>query len=330
MRLLLAAALVGLLLSAAGARAQIAGQDDPGFVLALELWLDDDEETALPELAALARRGNRAAQILLALIDVTPRVQGPWLAALPREERIALMRMPGGLSGRSWMQAAAEDVPLARLWLRRWDARDEGELDTALAFAEIGEARAARETLLTRMNRNRRGFAAIADDPLYPPDLRALIWSDWERDPGNRARIDAEIEALLPGDPQVSFHLARPTTIAQRDAWLADSPLAAPLRAFCAATCPDAARSCARAAYGLVGADSLFASTAGTPSETLIPPETWNYSPRGLASILRFLRNKPLAAIRVVRTDRCTASAFAAESERFPPLSSLGSEASLP
>ena len=83
----------------------------------------------------------------MALIDVNARLQGPWLAALPRDERIALMRAPGGLSGRSWMEAAAEDTVLAELWLRRWDARDEGELDTALAFAEIGEVRAARETL---------------------------------------------------------------------------------------------------------------------------------------------------------------------------------------
>ena len=65
--------------------ADLRGQDDPRFQSALALWLADDEETALPELAALAAGGNRAAQVLLAQIDVTPSFQGPWLAGLPRK-----------------------------------------------------------------------------------------------------------------------------------------------------------------------------------------------------------------------------------------------------
>ena len=113
--------------------------------------------------------------------------------------------------------------------------------------------------------RNRRGFAKIADDPLYPPDLRALVWCEWERDPATRARIDAEIAALLPGDPQVALYRGGPVTIAERDEWLAAAPLAAPLRAFCAATCPSTARSCARAAFALVGGTALGLSVAGTP-----------------------------------------------------------------
>src|SRR5690606_14136001 len=108
--LLLACLLLGLA-GAAGA-ATIAGQDDPRFRAALAAWLADDEPAALPELAALAARDNRAAQILLALIDRVAVYQGPWLLRRERATRLALTRAPGGLSGRSWMAEAAADTPL--------------------------------------------------------------------------------------------------------------------------------------------------------------------------------------------------------------------------
>ena len=139
--------LVGLLLmfgTGTTRAAELRGQDDPRFQSALALWLDDDEETALPELAALAAGGNRAAQVLLAQIDVTLWIQGPWLVGLPRKERNALLRAPGGLSGRSWMQAAADDTPLAQLWLVQ--PTPAATAETALAFAAMGEHRAARNT----------------------------------------------------------------------------------------------------------------------------------------------------------------------------------------
>ena len=99
------------------------GQDAPRFQEALALWLAEDDETALPEFAALAAEGNRAAQVLLAHIDVAVPLQGPWLASLPRAERIALMRQPGGVSGKSWMAAAAVDTPLAAAWSALWSRR---------------------------------------------------------------------------------------------------------------------------------------------------------------------------------------------------------------
>ena len=223
---------------------------DPRFQSALALWLADDEETALPELAALAAGGNRAAQVLLARIDVTLSLQGPWLVGLPRAERNALLRAPGGLSGRSWMQAAAEDTPLAQLWLVQLTPAATAE--TALAFAAMGEHRAARETLWSLSGRNYRGFAAMADDPNYPPDMRYLIWREWADDPATRARAEAEIAALHPGDPQLAHFDSRPIDPGAFDDWLASASLAALLRAPCEAACPDSVRSCTRAAYRAV------------------------------------------------------------------------------
>ena len=296
----------------------VAGQDDPRFEAALAAWLADDEEGALPELAALAAADNRAAQVLLALIDRVPVYQGPWLVSLPRKERLALTRAPGGLSGRSWMAEAAPDTPLAALWVAR-DATDTTP-ETALAFAGIGEARAARETLQSMAKRQYRGFAAVADDPRYPPDLRHLVWREWAATPEGKARAAAEIARLMPGDPQIRRFEDRPVTQADTDAWLAAAPLAAPLRATCEAACPETPVTCLRAAYLLVDGHPRLAEF-GTPSETLIPPETWNASPRGTNALLREpparfrFAYETAAAVRA--QDACLADALAAEVARF-------------
>jgi hypothetical protein len=306
------------------------GQDDPRFESALALWLDDDEATALPELAALAAGGNRAAQVLLAQIDLMPWLQGPWVAGLPRADRIALLRAPGGQSGRSWMRVAAEDTPLAQLWLV--SATPDATAETVLAFAAMGEHRAARITLVALSRREYRGFAAMADEANYPPDMRSLIWQEWAADPAGRARAEAEIAALHPGDPQPTHFDFRPIDPDAFDDWLANASLAAPLRAPCAALCPDSVRSCTRAAFQLLssysGSDVVTSGhggllvTLGSPLETLIAPDIWNASPRGLASILRQPETRfpdaEAVLARVAATDACFAAAAVKEAARFP------------
>ena len=325
MRILLVALL--FLFGAGTTRAaELRGQDDPRFQAALALWLADDEETALPELAALAAGGNRAAQVLLARIDVTLSLQGPWLVGLPRAERNALLRAPGGLSGRGWMQSAAEDTPLAQLWLVQ--PTPAATAETALAFAAMGEHQAARETLWLLSARNDRGFAAMADAPNYPPDVRYLIWREWMGDPATRARAEAEITALHPGDPQLAYFDFRPIDPDAFDDWLAGAPLAAPLRAPCEAACTDSVRSCTRAAYRLFSPGAVFISghnnllTLGSPSESLIAPQPWNASPRGRASVLRQPgpRSEFAADLNAALSDLdvCFAAAVAREAARFP------------
>ena len=297
--------------------AGVAGQENPRFAAALARWLDDDEAKAVPVFAALATEGSRAAQVLLALIDANPPVQGPWLVRLPRAERAALLRAPGGLSGRSWIEEAAADTALARLWIERQDPGTTPA--TALAFAAIGEERAARETLQAIAARQARGFAAIAAEPGYPPDLRHLVWREWAEEPGGRARIEAEIAALMPGDPQIGRFDGRPVRPGDRDAWLAAAPLAAPLRAVCA-VCPESVAACRRAAWVLVGGHALLAEL-GTPSETLIPSETWHASRRGRLALLRLpgVRQQFADTIfaAVGAEDPCLVEALAAETRRF-------------
>jgi hypothetical protein len=313
--------LVGFLLALApfAVAGPIAGQDDPRFQAALEAWLADDEPVALPALAGLAAEGNRAAQVLLALIDRVPTYQGPWLVRLGRTERLALTRAPGGFSGRSWMAAAAADTPLAALWLQR--DSPETTVESALALAGMGEDRAARETLQALAARQYRGFAAAAADPRYPPDLRHLVWREWAETPEGRAKAEAEIAALMPGDPQIRRFADRPVSQADTDDWLASAPLAAPLRATCDAFCPATPVTCRRAAYRLLSGMHDRLAEFGTPSETLIPPGRWHASPRGQKAIFRvpiarFTRAYVVSADTRAE-DACLADGLAAEVAGF-------------
>jgi hypothetical protein len=239
---------------------------------------------------------------------------------MPRARRVALLRRPGGLSGHRWMEAAG-DTALGRLWLDRW--RSDTPPQTALAFAALGEARAARETLLAVAARQRHGFGALADAPGYSPGLRYLAWAEWAETPEGRVRVAAEIAALPPGDPQVEAFTGDAPDPAARDAWLAADPLAAPLRAFCAAACPETPAPCARAGFDLVGGLQGLAR-AGTPSETLIPAAAWDASPRGRAAILRRAEARdwnagPLLQERIAGIDACAAAALERETARFLP-----------
>jgi hypothetical protein len=314
------AAALGLALMASGpsrAADAPAGADDPAFAAALTLWLADDDETALPEFARLAARENDAARLLLARIDATPALQGPWLASLPRAERIALLREPGGRSGRSWIEAASRRSELARLW------RDlpQATPATALRFAAIGEPRAARETLAALAARQYVGFVAVADDPAFPAEMRHLIWRELAATPEGRARIDTEIAARPAGDPTIARFRADPAASpAAQDAWLAEAPLAAPLRALCAAACPATPASCVRGALALVGGHAGLARQ-GSPVETLVPGGVWDASPRGRAALLRRpeARTRTGAWLRaaVAAEDACLAAALDAETARF-------------
>ncbi|MGB0411252.1 MAG: hypothetical protein ACPGFA_06675 [Pikeienuella sp.] len=136
--------------TALAASAQPAGHDAPAFKQAVEAWLDDDDQTALPALAKLAHEDNRAAQVLLGRIATRP--MGSWLAEMGRKERMALLRAPGGLSGTSWLKVAAEaGDPLAQLFLDSVDPRagagavrtliEAKELAAALVLIDIVRAR---------------------------------------------------------------------------------------------------------------------------------------------------------------------------------------------
>ncbi len=292
----------------------VPGAEAAAFAGAVGRWLADDEAAALPALSALAREGNRAAQILLGLIDKAPELQGPWLAARPREERIALMRAPGGLSGRSWMRVAAgAGVDLAGLWVELWDTA--ARPDLVLRLARAGEARAAREAGIVLAKRERTGFAALAEDPAFPPELGVFAWAEWAAAPDAGAgadRVARALAALDPGDPHRGLW-GPPPAAGALEAWLLGAPAALPVAALCRAECPGSVASCARAAYGALG-NPLSLDTLGSPSETLIAAADFAASPRGRAAVIRRIELIGPARVRAhilaqaAATDSCLAT----------------------
>jgi hypothetical protein len=299
----------------------IPGQAAPEFQAAVSAWLDDAEDQALPGLARLAGEGNPAAQMLLALIDKSPALQGPWLAHLPRRERVETMRAPGGMSGRSWMRAAAAQVPLAGLWLELWtvDAR----MALVIDFAREDERRAARETVTTLAARERSGFSDIATDADFPPAMRYQVWMEWRREADMQPAIDSELALLAPGDPQRAL-MGEAVSEADLADWLLTAPAAGPVARLCNSRCGSAPADCALAAFAALGSYQTLV-TFGTPSERLIPAETFDNSPRGQAALLRRAllnadaRGRRAQIARAGDTDACFADLLQAEMQRFMP-----------
>lgn len=169
-------------MSALSARAEGTGQSEPAVQSAITQWLSGQEDVALPALSGLAGSGNVAAQTLLGLIDITASFQGQWLASLPRAERIALMRQPGGLSGRGWLSTA--DGDLAALWRRLLDTSATPQV--VLDFVDQSEDRAAvfaARTLKRRQNRDLLPFLAERGIPDYLYHYAGREWAVHEDDP---------------------------------------------------------------------------------------------------------------------------------------------------
>ncbi|MBK5928327.1 hypothetical protein CCR87_13455 [Rhodobaculum claviforme] len=303
------------------ATAEIPGQEASAFQDAVAAWLAEDEGTALTDLAALAQGGNAAARILLALIDKTPALQGPWLSHQSRDARLELMRAPGGMSGRSWMTAAAAQVPVAGLWLQLW--RVDAPIDLPLAFARADEPRAAREALVALAVRERRGFAGIADAPGYPDSLRFLVWREWLEDPDTAARVRTELALIPPGDPQRA-RIGTPPAPGALAEWLLSAPESAAIAALCTTRCPAAPGDCALAAH-----DALASHRAllvfGSPSEALIPSDVFHASPKGQSSLLRRIllavdaRGRRAQLARAEARDSCLADLLQSEAQRYIP-----------
>lgn len=316
LRVLLAAmlALVCPLAVIAGAP-DLPGQAAPAFHAAVQSWLDDDEAAALPALAALAQAGNPSAQLLLAVIDKTPPLQGPWLSKRDRASRIALMRAPGGMSGTSWIDASAQSVPVAGLMRAMW--RVDTAPHVALDLARAGEARAAREALVAMAARERRGLGALLDDPDYPSAMRWLGWRELD-DP---ASMSAAVDVLHPGDPQRQL-MGRMIAPEDRADWLLGAPEATPIATFCRTACADTMRACALALDTALGSVQGLL-TFGSPSATLIPEDAFAASARGQSALLRRVllaadaRGRRALLARATETDACVGSALHAEAERY-------------
>ncbi|MCB1407643.1 MAG: hypothetical protein KDK01_15660 [Rhodobacteraceae bacterium] len=290
------------------------GSEAPEFTQALDVWLADDEAAALPVLAQLARDGNQAARILLGLIDKTPALQGPYLSRLSRSERIALLREPGGMSGRNWL-LQVEDVPLVAAWMALWDV--DADLSVIDRFQALGEPRAARVALIVLAAREHPALARIPLDQA-DPELLYLLWRSVA--PETRAAI----QNLMPAGHPQRLLIGDRVDAREIDTWLSASAAAAPISSLCNAVCPDSGETCRGAAYRVLNSHNALL-TLGTPSEALISQTAFLASPRGQSTVMRRIllstdlrgRRAMLAYLR--EHTECLADAMQIEHQRYLP-----------
>ncbi|NBB97329.1 MAG: hypothetical protein GVY34_04050 [Alphaproteobacteria bacterium] len=283
---------------------------------AIALWLANEETDGLRALAGLASDGDPQSQLLLGLIDKTSEMQGPELIAMSRPDRLALMRAPGGMSGRNWVHAAAKQgVPHALAWQTLWSVR--ADVTTAERFAALQEPQAVARTLLTLAKRRETGFApAIVNRPWYPQTH--LFLSD-------QSALLSELGAALhPADPQRKLLTGiAPDPDALRD-WLSGSPVAAPLRATCEVVCAPSASDCTFALYRALGSYAILL-THGSPVNALIPNPEFIASPRGRAvlarriMLMRTTRMRQAALDKLSEIDNCAADWLAMQFDRHTP-----------
>ncbi|MCC1480579.1 hypothetical protein [Roseibaca sp. Y0-43] len=302
-------------LLAVGLTGGLAAQNTPEErQAAIAEWLEGSELDGLRALAGLARAGDTDAQLFLGLVDKSTELQGPAVAALTRAERLELLRAPGGMSGRSWVDvAAAGGDPLAQAWRDLWSMQ--ASLDTAETFARAQEPRALAEALLTLVKRQDTGFApdVLARD-WYPPALLML----------SETRVLREHDAarLHPGDPQQRFGPnGAPQAQALQD-WLAHSTPALPLRAVCAAQCAATQASCVMALYTALG-DYEALVTLGSPVAALVPDAVFAESPRGQAALarrimlMRSTRMREAERQKLTEVDACAADWLAVQYDAY-------------
>ena len=293
----------------------IAGQSEAAFEDALAHWLQDDESTALTQLAALAGQGNSAARLLLGQIDKTPALQGPWLTRLTRADRIALLRAEGGLSGQNWIALDADQSPQARLWHDLWQGRE--GLNIARAFDALGDRRAVAQAVLAVASRQQTPFDAqtLAQD-WFPTGL-AHLGDGW----GPDAAVLVQLHA---GDPQRDM-LGEPPDSDDRADWLATQVEALALRALCDTRCPETSAACAAV---LLTAFSAYQAllTHGSPASTLVDDDTFAHSAKGQASLARRIMLGRAARLRqphlaqIATQDACAADWLRGEFARYDPV----------
>ncbi len=287
------AALMALALPLQAEVRPLAGQQDPAFEAALEVWLSDDEAQALPELAGLAAADNRAAQVLMGLIDVTPQYQGRWLYALPRPERVALMRAPSvgssGVSGENWLREAAADEPLAAAWVQLWDGNAKAEV--MLDFARLGEESATRTAAKRLARRDAKGFGALADDPDFPLFTMGLAIRDWQKtDPAHAKAAQEALPLADPGRALIGPYKPDPLALL---ALAETDPALWMLERHLAALCPNSGDAATRAKRLAAALEMLGGwwglADLGPPVEALIDPDRWVTSAQGKAAFVRLL-----------------------------------------
>jgi len=279
----------------------ISGQGQPAFAEALQLWLDGNDLAALESLSSLAKSGNTAAQILLAQISSRGHMHVHVTSDLPRKDRISLLRIPKGLSGKSWLTEAQSIEPLAAALLQ--SGRIKEKAPAIAALIEYGEPTAA---LLAAQSMLLHGESAELLEVLegldgkLPKEASVLIlWALYQSENSDSGRYvgSARVGTLVLGEELLQEYELAWTAVSPR-ALVEDPDLRAnvvrlsddvrswtPIKNFCEANCKDSRQSCTA-----VGASALSAAgpfSLRSPAESLIPNDVYWSSARAEADMVR-------------------------------------------
>ncbi|WP_299082679.1 hypothetical protein [uncultured Ruegeria sp.] len=176
-------------LSAAVALAEahsLQGEDTAEFKEAIQAWLDGEDLAALQSLSERAQQGNTAAQILQASIASRSSFHAHLTTKMDRNERISLLRMPGGFSGKSWLIAAQETEPLALALLQVTRVREKAPAIAALVeFGEPQTAMIAAQTVLIDGRGKELVTVLQGLDQKLPPEADILLlWALFQAENG--------------------------------------------------------------------------------------------------------------------------------------------------
>ena len=247
--------------------------NDKRFDEAKMAWLNGDDESSLPVLAALAREGHARARLLLGRIEVTDRVLSQYREALTSAEARALFRKTEGEGafGRSWLAVEAErGNELAALLLQ--SRKPDPDPDLIAKLFAMGEREAADHPIriLSLYGTAAQKQALLQSGPLTQ-DLRPYV-TYLLGTPEPRGDGLAALRHLAPGqvvskdDPEdlaMAGALALGWGFGTLDPsnrwsalvgdWILRAPSTRPIADLCRAECPMDVETCAMTMMALSG-----------------------------------------------------------------------------
>jgi hypothetical protein len=272
----------------------ISGSNAREFTAAVEDWLDGDDLEALEAFAVLSRDGNPAAQILLAGIATRGHFHTHVTSELGRTERVALLRVPGGLSGKSWLTTAESTEPLATALLQATRIGEKAPAISALIdFGEPEEALLAAQSMLYQGEATALIEVLQGMDAKLPPEAGALLaWALFQSENEDSGRFggSARIGSSILEDER--FELSEMVWVPPTPIEILEDPERrndvirlsdqvvswTPLNRFCDQRCPTSAGSCKAVGASLLASVGPFAMRS--PRMSIITNERYWNSPR--------------------------------------------------
>ncbi len=161
---------------AAFADRQTLSETTPELDTAIDAWLDDRDDVAIPMLAELAAAGDEDAMILLGQIARRSYAFSKFLDDIGRKERNALIKAPGGLSGTTWLRQVVQQKDLADALLGIDNPGNRAQ-STAKLLDMDEHGQAIRQLLRQLDGPEGPELFRLAQRPDFPTEIRVAPWT---------------------------------------------------------------------------------------------------------------------------------------------------------